>query len=266
MIYQLITLAFLFVTLPAWAQRGSRYSQHSPAPHTSLAGFSGFLDTEMPEKERFQTHLLSTSTDYGINDNLSVGTALVTPIAFLSGQVLAFVKMRYRFWGDTQFQSTLSPYFWYAKLPQDSRISIGLLSSNNQYFLNRDFSFMASMLFLYAGLNQGKPNTSAYTHADIFALLGAPGFRWFLHPQWAIDMNLVTPLFASVSLDTVTEAAHLFGFFWVNPSMRRTPLLRTQVNWAASDDWLFHLDLYMLPFAQNDPQKITPLPGVIWKW
>ena len=178
----------------AQAQRGFGYATQQTPAVTPLTGYPGFFDANVAEKNGFVFDLPTFAGDYGVSENITVGSNALLAIPWLSSVPMFYGKARYRFFSDKQLASALTVYAGflteknkYKDHTSRSTYTAAVVSNTTTFYLS-DKTTLTGFLFgalLYAQV--GTPGNLEYTKANFnFSFAGLNLQHWvtdWLGPQ-----------------------------------------------------------------------------------
>lgn len=202
------------------AQRGALFDGSAGLkPVTPLSGFPGSFDTETAQRnswvvdfppvaelsDDFFTSLILgaplASIQYGVTDNLSIGTNPLTAFPLIAGIPLLYLKSRYSFFSSPKFAAVLNTGVGLipSKKNQMSLVSFG---SNSSYFFDEkswvNFFFNA----FYANLRIGEPASANYLNLTSKAFYLGGGYQNFVTSWLGPQVTLLIPVIAEGHLET----------------------------------------------------------------
>lgn len=181
-------LVSILAPLEARAQRGQGEATQTPPPKTPLTGFPGAFDTNLADPGSLVLDIPSLSVDYGLTENLTVGTNGWFALPVLVGSPAIFVKARYRFFSDDSFASAITGYGGFLHSSgegedgdvESSNGSLVMLSSTNTFYLSPETTLTAFLWFLQLGFAQGERGDVDYASAKISStFFGLNLQHWF---------------------------------------------------------------------------------------
>lgn len=195
----LLWVVFLGFVTPfmALAQRGASFHNHEASGATSSAtsGYSGMFDTQMPGKGIWNVSLPSGWVERGITEDLTLGVNSVASTLFgVLGAQGAFLKSRYRLYGDGDYSSALTLYGGYFSSVGGGSLGAGLLGavSNHSLFLNQRNALLVN--FMYYNLSGRTGRSDSVDSAEIHLQLLALGLGYSLHfSKFVGEVNVLLP-------------------------------------------------------------------------
>lgn len=200
--------AALFKPSECFAQRGQDYIQQSNSIQTQLDGYPGFFDTEMAPRQTAVIEIPTSSMDFGINENLTVGTNALSALTALQGlkKTLIFGKVRYRIFSDKYLRSTitLNSIFSVPFLYKENSTKVFSLTNNYSFITNEnlwyDFSINFAMLS-NESLNK-EIHQRYYEKIDAKLVTLTAGFHFFPYTSFGFQSHMTLPIYLNAMIDS----------------------------------------------------------------
>lgn len=200
----LVSLSIVFYLLSqtnqAFAYRGQEFIEQSPPRQTFMNRFPGYFDVNMAPENQVVLETPTLVLDYGVTENLTVGTSLLPiGIAAFSLNPALHLKARYRFYSDKNIVSTITGYLGGFRISKSASGDEGYGTwmggtSNTLLFLNDRH---ALGLHLTAGIIHGKGwGQSLFSEGSVSTKLIAPGigYHFFVSDSWGLEFQAVVPV------------------------------------------------------------------------
>ena len=94
----------------AFAQRAAEYTSQVPPVEARSSGFPGIFDTAMAPTHDFVLSIPTSSIDFGVSENFTVGTNGVPYLALIAGKPGGSLKLRYRFFSTRELAAVVTGY------------------------------------------------------------------------------------------------------------------------------------------------------------
>ena len=249
----ILSLGFMSISSSSLAQRGELSDAKPTALANPTAGFPGFFDTNLADKNSLVVEwpplilplipMPSIAVDYGVTDTLTVGTnALVSTLPWLLGARGISLKLRTLIFGDAAMQSAATFYGAYIGSSQ-LNASWQIVTSNNAWKLGTRHIISAQAMLMNFGLAAGSESDIDYTNLRLTSVGLGGGYQFIVSDTAAISAHVLVPAYTNLESDSV--AANLN----VNLDARSGELLwgfgRASLD-IKRDDWVYSVGgLYM---------------------
>lgn len=271
----LIALSFAFVSLfvipAAFAQRGFGYS-HQDAPFIApLTGYPGFFDANVADKNSFVFDLPTFAADYGVTENLTLGTNALLAVPLLAGVPLVYGKARYRFFSEKNMASALTVYSGFltgtAKSSKGhtarSTYTVAMISDNTTFYLSERTTLTA---FLFAALfyaQVGTPGDLEYTKANFNFSFAGVNFQHWVTDWFGPQIVALSTLHYNADIDST--GASLSANNGVLSASKNFVLVRGLLEFRAGN-WLLSPGMGLLLSPGTGNQSTFPFLSGTVKW
>jgi|GEM_PF-4119260 len=240
------------ISSAAYAQRGGTYTLDGEPPTTRASGFPGLFDSNVAERGSFVLDIPSLAVDYGLTDNMTIGTSGVMALALALGSPALYVKARYRFLTSPTIASAFTAYSGYLTNRVGSRDTtldaylVGVSNNTTYYFSERSY-LNAFFFYLKVGANQNKEDDGEYANASFSTLLFGASYQHWLNGVLGPQATLGLSVYQNLSIDssTVAVSENIGGVGGLASGMlflRLTPELRLG-RWLLSPSLIGYVDL-----------------------
>ena len=196
----------------AFAQRGM--TSESSLPRTRLTGFPGMFDTFVPDKGRWVTQVSTVATlaftgapvDYGLTENMSVGTNALVPLLWLAKTPGMIAKVRYSKPILHDLALAFTGYGLYlpttAKDGKSSAIDlISMATINSSYFFTERNWLNLNVSYFSMWHGQGEVGAADFERSSSAVAFAALGYQHFIFSWLGPRANLFVPLSIESSAD-----------------------------------------------------------------
>ena len=233
----------------ALAQRGATYEGNAHAWDAPSQGFPGYFDTGVAEKGSFVVELPpliygilpmpSTAVDYGLTDNMTVGTnALLTTVPWLFGAQGVSIKARSLLVGTEEHQSTATVYAGYLGVYGTTRVNAVYENAtwNHSWRPSHDHTITGHLNYLRMDAGLGKTSDLNHMSISVTTVLLGIGYGYEISPKMDIRGMLNTTAYSSI--DILTTVADLSQTS--SPAITKQPnrLAQLQLEYHTMNDWL----------------------------
>jgi hypothetical protein len=213
----LATASLVAVLAPstAHAQRGAAYTLDGNPPETPSSGFPGMFDANVAAKGSFVLDLPSLSADYGLTENVTIGTNGFFLGALALGVPAVYVKARYRFLSSEKLASAFTTYTGYLT----NRVGSGagdaifdgylLAASNNTTWYFSDRHTLNG--FFYAiklGQNARASDGLEYQNFSLATVLVGASYQYWVTRWFGPQALLAVSAYNNIGIDSSTLAAN----------------------------------------------------------
>lgn len=220
-------------SVTAHAQRGGEFVEQQAVEKTPVSGFSELMGTNQAARGDLVTDFPLFGLEYGVTDNLAVGTALIAPLASsFRGWLL---RGRYRFYSDGRTVSVMDGLGYYGG--GDTRALFGWVGNHTAYYLTNRDVITASVLLVRLSLREELDDPPmAVERATAHTVLLGLGYQRSLS-WWAVLRTgvYVTPV-SWGSADSGTVSVSGFGDITDDPG--GSVLARAILSARLSENWL----------------------------
>ena len=202
--YLIIGVVLIFSS-QAFAYRGQGYSEQTLPPQKFTSFSPGYFDTNLAPKGRLLGELPTFAMDYGLTENLTIGTSALPMLATSFGKPVVYLKMRYRFFSNRRVSSAITGYgsgFWFSDsmdMPNTSNALstrggfLGLTSNTSIYLKNNHVLTFHLTAFRFR-ISEVDLQRDLTTDFNIYALAPGVGYQYFPLSWLGLEANLLFPL------------------------------------------------------------------------
>jgi hypothetical protein len=258
LVLALLSLGF---SSTGFAQRGEISNANASAFSHPTAGFPGFFDTNLADKNSLVVEwppvilpfipMPSIAVDYGVTETLTVGTnALVSTLPWLVGARGISVKARTLIAGTDSMQSAAT--FYGAYIGSSSlNASWQMVTSNNSWKIAPRHIVNGQAMLMNFGFESGSEASLDYTNLRLTALSLGAGYQFLVSETAAISGYILAPAYTSLESDSV--AANISANLDARSGQMMWGIGRASLD-IRRDDWVYSIGgLYlhgMLPGVQ----------------
>lgn len=203
------------ISFSAYAQRGNDFIQQSPPPVTPLGSFAGYFDSGMVPENRFTLDLPLTGVDYGLTNNLTIGSNTVTSLfTALTFQPFLYLKARYRFFSNKSISSVITGYGGYFVFPsQDNSpqntTSLLNFTNNTSYFFKPNHILTFHFNALTFSTQSGDSSDKKYFKLSLNTVAFGLGYQSFLTENFGLEGQFLYLPYFSISYDDPAQQSSL---------------------------------------------------------
>lgn len=198
----------------AYAQRGGGFTLSENPPTTRSSGFPGMFDANVADKGSFVLDLPSLSADYGLTENVTIGTNGLFLGLLAFGLPSVYFKTRYRFLSSSSFASSFTLYGGYSTNRVGSAAGgtqfdvylVGASSNTTYYFSDRSY-LNAFFYYLKVGLNATAEDDLEYQNTSVTTLLAGASYQYWFTKWFGPQALVALSAYNSIVLDSSTLSA-----------------------------------------------------------
>jgi len=247
-----IILFCFFISLTSqhtYAQRGGSTLEQSPPTSSPLDFFSGYFDTGMVPKKRFTLDLLLTAVDYGVTEDLTIGTNSASSIlTLLTFQPYLFLKARYRFFSNKNISSVITGYSGYFNFPsqnQEPEIKSCFfnMTNNTSYFINNKNILNFHITALKFSLKAGDESDLKYYKITLDTVAFGLGYQSFFTDNFGLEGQFLYSPYFNLVFDNPNQQTS----FNLNTSSNSLPFFfRILINYKTGQESNLSLGIWNL--------------------
>lgn len=198
----------------AFAQRGGAYTLDGTPPTTPASGFPGMFDSNVADKGSFVLDIPTLSADYGLTENVTIGTNGLFLGLLVAGLPSVYLKTRYRFLTTESLASSFTVYGGYStnrvgsaagKTTFDGYLT-GASNNTTYYFSERSY-LNAFFYYLKLGLNARAEENLEYQNTSITTLLAGASYQYWVTKWFGPQALVALSAYNSIVLDSSTISA-----------------------------------------------------------
>lgn len=205
----------------ARAQRGQAFVEQAAAPRTSTSGFPGLFDTEQVARGDLVADLPLLSIDYGVTDNLSVGTYALALLPLLGGKPSVLGKLRYRLYSDGRVVSVLDAMAGYVSLASEgeeatdemeasaggvARLGLALLGSNTSVALGARHRLTGTVSAVHVRSNLDSDERGGDVSGAVTAAVVALSYQLTLTRRLTLRLSTIAAPLLTGAIETSSQA------------------------------------------------------------
>jgi hypothetical protein len=251
----------------ALGQRGADFGTSAGAQQSPGHGFPGLFDARMADAGKFSLEIPTLATDYGVNDQLSVGTNIWALTPLTVGLPVLYAKVRYRFFSTRSINSVNTVYLGgYSNAFSKPKLkSSGVLfgfSNNTSFAVGENGEITSTLLYFQFSSNSQDTETQVYNKISVGGLVAGATYQYWATGWFGPSlMALATPYF-SFDSDSSSGAvsAQVTGNNFV--------ILRGSAEFLAGNSWLLSPGIYYVKALSDSstPAIAFPIFSASVKW
>jgi hypothetical protein len=254
-IVQSATIIFSAFSQPnrAIAQRGSAGTAEKASRNSPSSGIPGLFDSNTVFEKSLVADLPSFAIDYGITDNLTLGTSALTAMSTLAwvtdgrNSVPPFlsIKARYRVFTLRNWTASFTGYLSGMRIIPQSRTSLTnqkqtLLYSGSSLNVAKSFEQGSAGVSFFTGkvsATTGEPTDKTY--AQMERIVKLPAIWWRHTIGTTVESELLVATCLSLRGIDLTNSIRIDSEEACFGTRQTDPALRALLNWRSSEQWLW---------------------------
>jgi hypothetical protein len=260
-----------FISTLSFAQRGEKYAQNidsTTPPKSPSNGFPGMFDSNVAEKNSFVLDIPLLAADYGVTENVTIGTnGYLVAAAALSAPVV-YLKVRHRFVANSNWVSSNTGYLGYftnrAGAPTEIIDSYFASASNNTtYYFKPNSYFNLTTLYMHFSLDQRRRNSMEFSSISMTSLILGPSYQHWFNDWFGLQGLVALSGYQSLEVDSSTLSASLnFG----NGGRASGFSMARMLSEFRAGDWLISAGLVSLFTIQASSGSSANSSPVTFPW